>query len=388
MSQSAITIGLDANEANVKERVGSNVYAFQILKYLNRFQLKKTGFFRSQNLNFHIYLKANPLPDLPKENENWRYHILKPKFLWTQWRLPLELYWQKQKPAVFFSPGHYAPRFCPTPLVISIMDLAFLKYPHQFKKKDLYQLINWTKYSVKKASLILTISEFSKKEIIHFYHYPADKIKVIYPGLENSNYSSSAFKKAFSAARKKFSLNQKYFVFLGTLQPRKNIIRLIKAFKILISQGFDFQLVIVGKKGWLYQKIFQKAKELKLKNKIIFTDFVSKIEKTTILANAFAFILPSLYEGFGIPVLEAMKAGCPIIVSRNSSLPEVSGQAAIYINNPYSVDSIYQAMLKMVKLNQQEKESLIKKGFKQLKKFSWEKSAKEALNQLLLISNK
>jgi len=144
-------------------------------------------------------------------------------------------------------------------------------------------------------------------------------------------------------------------------------------------------LVIVGKKGWLYKNIFKKVQELGLKDKVIFTGFVSEKEKVSFLANAFAFILPSLYEGFGIPVLEAMKVGCPVIVSENSSLPEAAGNAAMYIDNPYSVYSIYQAMLKMVKLNKQQRKQLIESGLERVKKFSWKKSAQKVLKQLLAI---
>lgn len=371
-------IGIDGNEANVKNRVGSNVYAFQVLKniYENREQRRE-----NRGLRFKIFLKEGPLNDLPKKTTWWKYEVLKPKFLWTQWRLPLELCFQKEKPDVFFTPGHYAPRFCPVPLVISIMDLAFLRFPEQFKKNDLYQLINWTRYSVKKASHILTISEFTKREIIHFYNYPAKNITVTYPGIEIENLELRT--KNIEVLRK-YGIKDNYFLYIGTLQPRKNLIRLIEAFKNLITHHSSLitNLVIVGKKGWMYDEIFEKVKQLELEDKVVFTNYVSNEEKYILLKNAFAFILPSLYEGFGIPVLEAMQVGCPVIISKTSSLPEVADNAAFYINDPNSIDSIYQAMLKMVKLEDRERERLVEKGFNQVKKFSWEKCGEETLKIL------
>jgi glycosyltransferase involved in cell wall biosynthesis len=372
-----VIIGIDGNEANNKKRVGSNEYAFQILSniwkiYNSEFRIK------NENLKFRIYLKNAPLLDLPKETFWWQYKVLKPSFLWTQWRLPLELYFGNEKPDIFFTPGHYAPRFCPCPLVISIMDLAFLRFPDQFRKKDLYTLINWTKRSVEQASHILTISEFTKKEIIHFYHYPEKRITVTYPGIEISNLKSQMSKLNLKTKIfKKYNIKNKYLLYIGTLQPRKNLVRLIEVLNILISQYPNIQLVIVGKKGWFYEEIFNKVKELDLEDKVLFTGFLPEEEKTVFLQNALALVLPSLYEGFGIPVLEAMQQGCPAVVSRSSSLPEVAGKAGVYIDNPLSCHSIQNALLKMVKLVDKDRKELINKGFQQVKKFSWQKSARQ-----------
>ena len=375
-------IGIDGNEANVKNRVGSNVYAFQLLWNIFNIQRKS-----EKKIRFKIYLKKAPLGDLPKKGDWWQYKILKPSALFTQLRLPLQLYLEKKKPDVFFTPGHYAPRFSPIPTVISIMDLAFLRFPGQFRRKDLYQLINWTKYSVNNASHIFTISEFSKKEIIYFYNYPKEKITVTYPGTNNSELQNPKSKTKIKNLKLKI---KNYFLYIGTLQPRKNLITLIEAFKkINSSQNSELsklKLVIVGKKGWMYEEIFSKVKQLGLEDKVIFTGFVSEEEKTALLKNAIAYVLPSLYEGFGIPVIEAMQAGCPVVISRNSSLPEVGGEAAEYIQNPQEADSIQKSMQKMVKLAPEERNKLIKKGYSQAQKFSWEKCAEKTLEILLKLT--
>ncbi len=367
-------IGIDGNEANVGNRVGSNVFAYKILSFLQRQTQSK--------VSYEIFLKNKPLSDMPQEKSNWQYQVLKPTFFWTRWRLPLSLVRHKDTLDCFFTPGHYSPGFCPLPLVISIMDLAFLRYPSQFRKKDLLQLTNWTKASVSKASHILTISQFSKKEIIHFYGFPKDKITVVYPGKEEGVEELFSSSQDWLKVKSRYKLD-KYLICIGTLQPRKNLNRLFKAFlKLAAQKEFkDLKLVVVGKKGWLFEEILKKGKSLR--KKIVFTGFVSKKDKFLLLKHAQSLVLPSLYEGFGIPVLEAMQVGCPVIVSKTSSLPEVAGKAGIYINDPYSPDDICQTMLKMLKLTQAAKKKLIKIGLTRSRQFSWTKAADQTLEVLL-----
>ena len=139
-------IGIDGNEANVKKRVGISEYAYQLL-----LQFVSDTSARERNIKFVIYLKDKPLDSLPKANKFWEYRILKPGKFWTQWRLPLDLFLHKPSPDVFFSMTHYAPRFSPIPTVISVMDVSYLHFPEMFRSSDLYQLKNWTAYSIKNA---------------------------------------------------------------------------------------------------------------------------------------------------------------------------------------------------------------------------------------------
>jgi hypothetical protein len=138
-------IGIDGNEANVMPRVGSNQYAYEILKEFHRLNSKsEIRSSKKEKTQFLIYLKSSPLPDMPKKAPWWQYRVITPQRLWTQVRLPLELYLGRPRPDVFFSPGHYSPRFLPMPLVCSIMDLGYLRFPEQFKPKDLYTMKKWT----------------------------------------------------------------------------------------------------------------------------------------------------------------------------------------------------------------------------------------------------
>jgi len=368
-------IGIDGNEANQKSRVGIGQFAFNIIEELERID-KKNEYF--------VYLKESPLSDLPKERGGWKYLIFGPSKFWTQFALPFKLFTQKQKLDIFFTPSHYAPRFSPVPTVISIMDLWHHRHPEQFAKKDLYQLTKWEGYSVRRASHIMTISEFSKREILDIYQIPADRVTVAYPGFTKFQIPDSKFQinTNIQKIKQKYKINGNYLLYLGTLQPKKNVEGLIRAFSLLIA---DYQspitLVVAGKKGWLYEKIFELVKELKLEDKVVFTGFVEEEDKPYLLAGAKAFVFPSFYEGFGIPVLEAMSLGVPVVISKEGSLPEVGGQTAIYFD-PYKVESMAASLRKVLNLNDKEKNEIIKAGYKQAKKFSWEKCAKQILTTL------
>ncbi|EKE15350.1 MAG: mannosyltransferase B-like protein, partial [uncultured bacterium] len=312
-------------------------------------------------------MKNNPRDELPKPDNNFKYKIIK-GFLWSQIFLPLNLYLKKQVD-VFFSPAHYTPRFCPIPMVVTIHDLSYFYYPEEFLKKDFYQLKNWTKYSVKKARKIIAVSQTTKNDLIKFYQAPKEKIEVIYNGYNNSQkLNSDVILK---------DIPKLYFLYVGTLQPRKNLNTLLDAFCFLLKERQAYRLIIVGKKGWLWQDIFAKVADLKLNNKVIFMGYLTDNELSFLYKNASIFILPSFYEGFGIPILEAMSFNCPVIASNASSLPEIGGDACLYFNpkNPQELK------VKIIELltNQVLRDELVKKGQNRVKLFSWQRCGEETL---------
>lgn len=353
-------VGIDGNEANIEKRVGIGEYSFELLKQFKEFKIK--------NLKFKIYLKDKPLAHMPKESEDWKYIVIGPRKLWTQFRLPFELCFGEDRPDVFFTPSHYAPRWCPVPTAISIMDLSYIHYPQLFKKSDLYQLVNWTAYSAKKAHRIFTISLASKNDILKEYKVPEERVVVTYPGIKEGKMNSS---------KNKYG---EYILFVGTLQPRKNIIRLIDAFSRITSKHPNLKLLIVGKKGWLYEDILKAPQKYNTENDVKFLDFIEDKDMASLYSNASCFVLPSLYEGFGLPVLEAMKYGCPVVLSNVSSLPEAGGDAALYFD-PLNVSDIAEKIEKALSKPSLRKK-MIKEGYKQVKKFSWEKTAKQTLGEL------
>lgn len=357
-------IGIDGNEANVMKRVGVSVYTLNLLRYFQKHADSGSG--------FTVYLRHSPLPDLPKTSRYFRYEVVPGKWLWSQLFLPLRLY-QKRKIDVFFSPAHYIPRFSPVPCVVTIHDLSYLYYPDDFLKSDLYKLTNWTKYSVNHAKKIVAVSKTTKKDIVKSYYLPEDKIEVIYNGYEKIAVKHSRFadEKIDDAVDKPFIL------YVGTLQPRKNIDTLIEAFAKLKQLYPQFSLIIAGKKGWLFDQIFDKVSNLGLNDDVFFTDYVTDNQLLLLYKEAFCFVMPSFYEGFGIPILEAMNHDCPVVSSFASSLPEVGGDACLYFD-PHNIYDLVEK-LKILKEDKNLRAELIKKGKERIKTFSWNRCGEETL---------
>ena len=361
-------IGIDGNEANVEKKVGISEIAFNLI----------LEFYQRKDIDFEIYLKQEPRRDMPEPREGWSYKVVGPSKFWTQLGLPRALLLAKRKPNVFFSITHYAPRFCPCPTVVSIMDLAFIFYPETFKKRDLYQLKSWTQYSVKKASKVIGISQSTKDDIIKQYSLSSKKVEVVYPGIKEPNKENK--ENSMKELEKKYDIHGRYILFVGTLQPRKNIVKLIKAFKIVSAKFGDLGLVIIGKKGWMYEDILEAPKKEEIEGKVKFLDFVEDADLPSFYKNAECFVLPSLYEGFGLPVVEAMQYGCPVLTSNVSSLPEAGGDAALYFD-PYDEKDIASKIEEVLSDNLL-REKMKSKGFEQVKKFNWEKSARQVLDIL------
>ncbi len=352
-------IGVDGNEANVSIKVGVSVYTLNLLHYFRNHAHKE--------VSFKVFLRNKPSHDLPTENAYFTYEVVPGKFLWSQIFLPLRLYMKKDID-IFFSPAHYAPRFCSVPSVITIHDLSYLYYPDDFLKKDLYQLRNWTQYSIHNAKKIIAVSKTTKKDIMRMYQIPEEKIEVVYNGYERKVKSQK------SKVKTEYSKNP-FILYVGTLQPRKNITTLIQAFAKFKQFYPEFKLVIAGKKGWLYEHIFNEVSDLGFDQEIHFTDYLTDQQLTFLYKNAFCFILPSFYEGFGIPILEAMSFGCPVISSFASSLPEVGGDACLYFD-PKNADDLAEKMIE-IKENKLLRNNFIKKGVKRVREFSWEKCGEE-----------
>jgi len=376
-------IGIDGNEANVEKRVGISEYAYQLL-----LQFSNDHLARDKNINFVIYLKDKPLDSLPRQNKHWHYRVLKPGKFWTQWRLPLDLFLHHPRPDVFFSMTHYAPRYSPIPTIVSVMDVSYLRFPEMFNKSDLYQLAHWTEYSVKKAKKVLTISDSSRDDIIKIYKKSKEDVVTIYPGIKHIE-SLEPRIYGMNQIQDKYQVSDKFILFVGTLQPRKNIVRLIEAFSKLKTEDEKLkklELVIIGKRGWQYEEILEAPEKFGVSDKVKILENVPDTDLDVFYQNALCYVLPSLYEGFGLPVVEAMQRGCPVITSNISSLPEAGGDAAVYVD-PEDVSDIAKKMEKVI-TDEKLRHELVAKGKKQITKFSWEKAARETLGILEDVARK
>lgn len=371
-------IAVDGYEANVPMRVGIGRYAYDILKNIYTILARSSG----GNYEIRIYLPQHPMPDMPKETRWWRYIVRGPSRLWTFAGLPLALASDCPRADVVYSPTHYIPRFTSIPRVMAIMDTSYLEYPGMFRKKDLFQLTHWTAYAAAHAAAICTISKFSKNAIIRAYKTPQERVFVTYPGFSMPTTPNVQD----ATITGKYHISKHYILSVGTIQPRKNYIRLIEAFAKFLAQNKqkfgEIQLVIVGKKGWLYDAILEAPGKYGIGNKVKFLHGVSDNDLPSLYKNALCFALPSLYEGFGLPVLEAMAYKCPVVVSNISSLPEIAGEAGIYVD-PKDVASITKGLLCAVRQrNLIQGKIRIQKGLSQVKAFTWEKAAKETLDVL------
>lgn len=269
-------------------------------------------------------------------------------------------------------PDYALPILCRRPCIVTIHDLAMYSSSNTYTKSQVITKRFFMNFTVKKAHKFICISNFTAKELNKYYeNIDTDKIEVIYNGIDYKPYKIS--QQDILVTKNKFKINKPYILFVGTLSPSKNIHRLIKAFNNLKKQGYDYQLIIAGKKGWLYENLFQLVSKLKLDKEVIFTGYVSDSELEVLYNKCEFCSFISLYEGFGFPPLEAMARQKPVLVSNIASIPEVVGNAGLYCN-PYSTSDITKKMIKLINDNNL-KSSLIKRGVLRVKSFSWDKTA-------------
>lgn len=363
-----ITIGVDGNEANVEKKVGVSVYALNLLHYF--------ASHARDDLRFIIYLKHTPQAWMPKASDYFQYAVIPGPILWSQIFLPISLYLNRIA-NIFFSPAHYIPRYCPIPTVVTIHDVSYLYYPEEFLKNDLYKLTHWTAAAVARSKQIIAVSKTTKKDLLKHYQIEEDKVSVIYNGFTKLN-AENPDRNPIEAYNLK---NNKYILYVGTLQPRKNINILIRAFKNVQEKHSSLKLVIVGKKGWMWKTIFEEVEDLQLTESIIFTGYIPDAEVAELYKHALVFVLPSLYEGFGIPILEAMSQRCPVIASYRSSLPEIAGEACLYFD-PADPEALATKIESIIQ-DPQLRNDLIQKGIERSENFSWDICGQQTLDVIL-----
>lgn len=362
-------VGIDGNEANIERRVGVNQYAFELLKNLWKLQ----GEWETKH-RLIVYLKENPRSDMPKATKNFKYKIIPGGGMWILTKLMPDLFFSKEKPDVFFSPSHYIPPFAPMPRICAIMDLGYLEFSGQFTKKVFWQLKWWTAISIFISKRIISISNSTKDDIVRHYPFTKGKIYITPLGYDSKRFNTRISENDVRRVRNKYAIVDDYILYLGTLKPSKNIEGLIEAYASISN----LKLVIAGKKGWMYESIYEKAKRLGLNGKVVFTDFIPEEDKPGLIKGAKLFILPSFWEGFGLDALSAMASGVPVVVSNVGSLPEVVDGAGILVN-PESPKSIADGIKKVLSMTKSDYNSMVTKGLTQAKKFSWEATARETL---------
>ncbi len=281
------------------------------------------------------------------------------------------------KADLYHIPNTFPLWISPCPTVISILDLQEFYTNKYGTLRSLYRKF-FNFIAVRVADKVITISHHSKRDIVRLLHVPEEKVAVTYLAIGPA-FRPMDKKVCHAQINKRYGLADcEYIVSVGELHPGKNYTRLIRAFsKLKKRKKFFYKLLIVGKKGWNYEEIFNTVSALHLKKEVIFTGYVAAEELPIIYNGATLSVYPSLYEGFGLPPLEAMACGTPLISSNSSSLPEVVGNGGIMVD-PYNVDAMAEK-IDQVLSDKKKQVDLIHKGFQQTKKFSWEKTAQETL---------
>lgn len=371
-----LKIAIDGNEANIEKKVGVNQYAFELIWALYKLQEERGGDFK-----VIVYLKNKPRKDMPKETPDWKYQVIPGKGFWIITKLMPSLLFGKGRADVFFAPGHYLPLISPMPKVCTIHDLGYLNSSGQFKKYDYWQLRVWSAISIFISKRILAVSKSTKKDIVRHYPFASKKIAVVHHGYDKDRFNTKIPEDDVRRVKNKYSIVSDYVLFIGTLKPSKNIEGLLEAFSYVSSLFPSLMLVVAGKKGWLYDTIFEKAKELKLEKRVVFTGFVDEEDKPALIKGAKVFVLPSFWEGFGMDVLNSMACGTPVVVSKIASLPEVAGSAGVFVD-PHDPLDIARGIRRVLSMDRIEYNNLVQKGIKRVEKFSWEKTARKTLELL------
>ncbi len=299
-------------------------------------------------------------------------------YIWFEWRIPYML--RKYKIDLFLSPDSYMSIGTNVPTCLVIHDLAFEHYPEHFV---LAHRMYWRHFSplfAKKATRIATVSTFSKNDISARYGIDPSKIDIVYNGAHDEYKPLDIATR--EAVKKQYANGCEYFVFAGALHPRKNIVNLLKAFVIFKKrQRTNMKLVIVGRLAWKYEEVERMKTEMEFKEDVMWVGYMNVDELSKVMGGAYALVYASLFEGFGIPILEAMQCGVPAIVSNTSSMPEVAGDAALLVD-PTNADDIADKMHLIYK-DEALRKKLIDNAREQIKKFDWRISAENLWKSMM-----
>jgi glycosyltransferase involved in cell wall biosynthesis len=290
--------------------------------------------------------------------------------IWYDVSVPLAL--RKHKADVFVSPDSFCSLNTSVPQCLVLHDLTPLHYPKFVSTQQLWYYKRYLPKFAKKAKQIATVSEYSKKDIAEKLKISSDKIDVVYSATKEKFVPIDW--QAREEIKNKYANGNEYFLFTGAIHPRKNVMQLLKAFSIFKKrQQSSMQLLLVGRTAWDYADILKKLETFKFRNDVKLLGYMPLDELANITAAAYAMVFPSLFEGFGVPIIEAMQCGVPVVTSNTSSMPEIGGDSALYAD-PKDITSIAGQMIRVYQ-DENLRNQMIAKGFDQAAQFSWDKTA-------------
>lgn len=416
-----MVIGIDASRANRKHKSGTEWYSYHLIRALAKIDGKnRYVLYTDKPLigglldlgsdameNDKVILDKHGYQSIKSPHGNFKAKVLKwpYDFFWTQGRLSLEMIFNA--PDMLFVPAHTLPFFHPKKSIVTIHDIGFEREenlygkeqmgPHRaFTRKltDLFvklfsagkygantkDYLRWsTRFALNYAANIITISDFSKKEIESVYRTPSEKLKVVLNGFNNHLYRKISDQEQISRVLSRYGIEWPFIFYVGRLEKKKNTLALVEAFALMREKNKDIKhkLLLVGDASYGYDEIKYAIKEREMDDEILMTGWVDEEDMPYIYNGAAAFVFPSLYEGFGIPLVQAMASGVPIAASRAASIPQVVGDAALLFD-PCDKASMADSLKKIITDGKLRKD-LEAKGLKRAEDFSWEKCAKETL---------
>lgn len=365
-------IGIDASRATSARRTGTENYSLHLIRALLALNRRPT---------FRLYFNQPPDEGLFPATTDQR--VMPFPRLWTHLRLSWEMV--REPPDVLFVPSHVLPLLHPRRSVVTVHDLGYHYHPEAHTLSQNLYLRASTRFNAHAAARIIADSEATRQDLARCYGAPSEKVVVVYPGRDESFQPVTDAAK-LASVRQQYGLSETYLLYVGTLQPRKNLVRLVQAFAALLQNPpepalpSNLQLALAGQKGWLADEIERSIHELGLTERVALPGYVPDEDLPALLSGATAFCFPSLYEGFGLPVLEAMACRVPVVCANSSSLPEVAGDAALLVD-PLSVDDIAAGLFRIL-TDGDLRHTLVGRGLDQIQRFSWARCAAGVLQVL------
>jgi glycosyltransferase involved in cell wall biosynthesis len=368
-----MVIGIDASRAFLKRRTGIEEYSYQTIKHLRDALPASEHVVLYVRRKFHFHQgrlrPSGPSIDftLPK---NWEVRgIWAPRF-WTQIGLSLEMLFRA--PDILFVPAHTVPLIHPKRTIVTVHGLEYEFCPTAYSFWERLYMRYSIRFSCRSASRIICVSENTKQDVMRLYQVPPEKISVIAEGYEES----------YTVSKSAEMLSHPNLLFIGRLEERKNIVRIIQAFEMLKEKyRIPHKLILAGKPGYGYEKITEKLSQSAYSSEIVEKGYVSEEEKWQLLKQADVFLFPTLYEGFGIPVLEAQSMRVPVVTSNSSSLPEIAGEGAVLVD-PTDPESVAEGAYRLLS-DGVFRDGIIEKATANVGRFSWEQCVK-GVSELLL----
>jgi glycosyltransferase involved in cell wall biosynthesis len=394
-------IGIDASRAISSEPTGTEGYSYHLIRALIPLLSARHA--------VRLYLRSEPLraptsdgayawwgdaeaksPTLGAKSPtlgarpNVRVRIIPFPRLWTHVRLSWEML--RHPPALLFVPAHVLPLAHPRRTLVTVHDLGYLAFPEAHPPRQRLYLDLSTRWNVRVATHVLADSEATRTAIADAYGTRLEKITVVYPGyapdppgshdpLGSPELTPVQDQEQLERVRRQYGIPGAYILYLGRIQPRKNLVRLVEAFAGIAARHPALTLVIAGPTGWLVDPITARVQALGLDGRVRFPGYIAAEDKSALISGARLFAYPSLYEGFGFPVLEAQACGTPLLTSTTSSLPEVAGDGGLLVD-PEDVAAISEGLIRLLE-DAELRDQLVARGFENLTRFSWTRAAQQ-----------